>query len=57
MERNPMNLLLKPAPFNPTPYFPKFRFETRPADVSDDDADDDEIMVTIIAISERKGHR
>ena len=52
-----MNLLLRPAPFNPTPYLPKFRFEVQPPDTFDHMTDDDEIIVTIIAIDERKGHR
>ena len=45
--------LLKPGPFNPTPYRPKFRYERVPLEGDADDIEDDEILVTIIAMADR----
>ena len=48
-----MNLLLRPAPFNPTPYLPRFRFEQVEIK-GNDEQDDDEIIPIIVAIHARE---
>lgn len=56
MERNPMNLLLRPI-VEPAATQPFIRYIQQPRVVFDHMTDDDEVLVTIIAIDERKGHR
>ena len=48
-----MNLLLRPGPFNPTPYLPRFRFEQIDDIQGNDEQDDDEIIPIIVAIYAR----
>jgi len=48
-----MNLLLRPAPFNPTPYLPRFRLDRADIKGTPDDGDD-EIIPIIVAIHKRK---
>ena len=50
-----MNLLLRPAYFNPAPYRPKFRLEQQPPDEGVDWRidDDEDIIAVIMAIAEK----
>jgi len=45
-------LWLKPAPFNPTPYRPKFRLERLPADDDWSITDDEDIIAVIVAMAD-----
>ena len=52
MERDPMNLLLRPGVFQPVPYRPKFRLERLPADDDWSITDDEDIIAVIVAMAD-----